>query len=412
MIIFEADMTKKWLENAEFVLLCFLAVMLPILEAPKNLALVLILIVWLTRWLVFKPYNLRRPDALEFTLLWLLLAAAVSTAINWPSLGQFKGLKDTLFGVIVCLAVFRGNLSARRRYLLAAMVAFGVFIGLVWAGIDVLLGTRRYLEFNSAGVVTQSSIYLGVALVMSFGIAFAGTSRDAVVPESGLQRTLWWFATVVMLLGLIAMASRGAILAVATVCFIIFLLHRSLKVLLGGLFAFVIAFSITQMLPSKFNSARFLEKTHQLAQTGQIDLNDSVRLDMWRIGIAQFAQGGSPIFGIGPRNFQTITPSKLAFDTPLTYNYDRLDHAHNLFITKLVEEGIFGLAALLLLLGQVSVSLFRDWRTGKRLNWQWYGALGAVGVPSVAGLFNTPWYREHALLAMLLFGLYFSSRSD
>jgi hypothetical protein len=405
-------MTKKWLENAEFVLLCVLAVALPTLEAPKNLALASIFVLWLTRWLVFKPYNLRCPDALEVNLLWLLLAATVSTAVNWPSLGQLKGVKDTLLGIIVYLAIFHGNLSPLRRYLLAAMVAFGVVIGLVWAGIDVLRGTRRYLEFNSAGVVTQSSIYLGVALVMSFGIALAGASRDTVRPESGLSRTLWWITTFVMLLGLIAMASRGAILAVATVCLIIFMLHRSPKVMLGGLFALVIAFCIIQMLPSQFNSARFLEKTQQLAQTGQIDLNDGVRFDMWRIGIAQFTQGGSPIFGIGPRNFPTIAPSTLAFDTPLTYNYDRLDHAHNLFITKLVEEGIFGLAALLFLFGQVSVSLFRDWRTRKRLDWQWYGALGAVVVPSAAGLFNTPWYREHALLAMLLFGLYFSSRSD
>ena len=405
-------MKKKWLENAEFVLLCLLAVTLPILEAPKNLALVLILVVWLTRWLIFKQYNLRRHDAMEFTLLWLLLAAAVSTAVNWPSLGQLKGVKDTLLGVIVCLTIFRGNLSAQRRYLLATMVAFGVVIGLVWAGIDVLRGARPYFEFNSAGIVTQSSIYLGVALVMSFGIALAGASRDAVRLESVLPRTLWWIATAVMLLGLIVMASRGAILAVVAACFIIFLLHRSLKVFLGGLFAFFIAFCIMQMLPSKFNSARILEKTQQFAKTGQIDLNDGVRFDMWRIGSAQFAQGGSPIFGIGPRNFPTIDHTKLAFEKPLIQNHERLDHAHNLFITKLVEEGIFGLAALLLLFVQVSVSLFRDWRTGKRLNWQWYGALGAVVVPGVAGLFNTPWYREHALLAMLLFGLYFSSRSD
>jgi len=403
--------TEKWLDNSMFSLLCLVVVALPTLEAPKSLALGLVSLVWLVRRLIFKPFWLRRPDEVEFALIWLLLAAAISTALNWPSVGQLKGLKDTLFGVAACWIIYHSDLSAHRRHLLAVMVTIGVMIGLVWAGVDVFRGARPFFEFHSAGVVTQSSIYLGVALIMSFGIAFTGGLRSAGLPENRWQRSLWWVATALMLIGLFVMASRGAILAVAVVCFLIVLLNWNPRVWLGSLIAFAIAASVALMLPGKFNSSRFVEKTQQLAQTGKIDQNDGLRFDMWRIGTTQFVQGGSPVFGIGPRNFRAIDLSRLEFSPPLTTEFQRLNHAHNLFITKLVEEGIFGLVALLFLFGLVGVSLFRDWRAGNWLNWQWFGALGAVAIPSIAGSFNTPWIQEHALLSMILFGLYFSSRN-
>jgi O-antigen ligase len=403
---------EKWLENAEYALLCILAVVLPILEAPKNLALGLVVIVFLIRRLVLGSFVWCRPDALEFGLIWMLLAATVSTVLNLPSEGQFKGVKETLLGVAVCWLIYRGNLSARRRYLLALMIVVGVMIGLVWAGVDVYRGARSYFEFNSAGVVTQSSIYLGIALVMSFGVAFSGGWGDAGLPEILWRRALWWMGTVLMLVGLFVMASRGAILAVAAIGILVVLLHRNPKVWLGSLLAFLVAIGISLMLPDKFNSSRVVEKIQQLGHTGKMDYSDRLRFDMWRIGTTQFIQGSSPVFGIGPRNFPEIDTKKLEFSPPLTTLFLRPNHAHNMFITKLVEEGVFGLAALVFFFGLVVISLFRDWRAGNWLNWQWFGALGAVTVPSIAGSFNTPWIQEHALLGMILFGLYFNLRNS
>jgi len=384
------------LKNAEFVLLCLLALTLPVLEAPKNIAVVLLLGVWLARRILFEPLRLRRPDKIEFALIWLMLATVVSTALNWPSPGELKGVKDTAFGIFVCWTVYRGGLSLRRRHLLAAMVAAGVVVGLAWGTADVLRGVRSQLEFNSAGIVTQSSIYLGIALVMSFGVAYA---------ETGRQRALWWLVTALMLVGLFLMASRGGILAVGLVGLLFLLTKGNRKVWLIGALTLALTAGTALLLPGKFNQARFVEKNQQLMQTRAIDPNDSLRFAMWRIGAAQFARGGSLLFGIGPRNFSAINLSALKFDPPLVLPGKRLNHAHNLFLTKLVEEGLFGLGALLYLFGRVGAELARDWRSGNRLDWPWFGALGALTVPVVAGSFNTPWYQEHALLAMMLFGI-------
>lgn len=392
--------TAEKLKDAEFWLLCLLALVLPILEAPKNIVLVLIAILWIVRRVFFEPIHLRRPDQVELALIGLMLASTISTALNWPSPGELKGVKDVLFGVFICWVVYRGDFSARRRYLLAAMVALGVVIGLLWGALDVLRGVRSMLEFNSAGVVTQSSIYLGIALVLTFGVAYTGVR----------QRALWWLATALMLLGLFLMGSRGSILALAAVCLIFMLIVRSKRVWLISLLAIALMASIALLLPNIFNQTRFVEKSQQLAQTHAIDQNDSLRFDMWRIGAAQFLQGGSPIFGIGPRNFSTIDLSSLKLDPPPVLADKRLRHAHNMFITKLVEEGVSGLAALLFLFYLVGAGLVRDWRAGQWRDWQWFGALGALLVPAIAGSFNTPWYQEHALLAMMLFGVYFSSR--
>jgi len=403
--------TAKYLKNTEFALLCLLAVVLPIFEAPKNITLVLIFVVWLVRQLFFEPFQLRRPDQFEFALIWLMLAAIISTAINWPSPGGLKGVKDTLLWVFTCWIVYLHNLSAQRIYQLAAMISLGVLIGLVWGTVDVLRGIHNLLELNSVGVVTQSSIYLGIALVMTFGVAFTGGGCNAhLLPWHKWQRTLWWLLTLLMLVGLFMMASRGSILAVVSVYLIFILLRRSTKIWLISLLIFILAAGVPLILPNKFSQLRYIEKSQQLMQTHAVDQNDGLRLNMWRIGITQFSQGGSPVFGIGPRNFSAIDLSKLKFMSPLKLADSRLYHAHNLFLTKLTEEGIFGLTALVFLFYLVGASLVKDWQTRKWHDWQWFAALGALVVPIIAGSFNTPWYQEHALLAMILFGIYFSSR--
>lgn len=407
-------MTKKLsLADAEFALMCVLAVVLPILEAPKSLALGSILVLSVLRRARAGTLRLYKPDGLELVLIGLVLAAVVSTVLNWSILGHLKGLKDTLFGVLVCWVVYRYELSARRRYLLAAAIAGGVVVGLLWAVIDVWRGVRPLLEFNSAGIVTQSSIYLGVALVMSFGIAFAGGGCAADPRQENKGRKLWWGLTAIMLLGLVVMASRGAMLAVGVVYALTVVLCRNPRIWLGSLAAIAIAVAVALALPSKFNSARFAEKTQQLLQTGKFDeKNDGVRFDMWRIGLAQFAQGGAPYFGIGPRNFPMIDLAKLHFERPLTAEYVRLNHAHNLFITTLAEEGLAGLGAMLALFGLIATALVRDWRSGNWRRWEWFAALGALLVPSIAGSFNTPWQQEHAMLAMMLFGMYLSAKPN
>lgn len=402
------------LEDVGFALTCVLAVVLPILEAPKSIMLGLLMVVTLTEAFQREQWRLRIPDPLESILLAMLLVSIVSTALNWSEMGHAKGVKDVFFVVSTCWLVYRQAFSARRRYLVAVAIATGILIGLAWAIVDVLRGARGLLEFNSAGIATQSSIYLGVAIVMAFGVAYTGIGDRQSKPSLRVSEVAaWWGVALIMLLGLFAMASRGAILAILIVFALVVVLSRNPRLWVGMLAAMLLAMAVALALPGKFNSARFMDKTEQLVQTGKIDkANDGVRFDMWRIGLAQFTQGGSPFFGIGPRNFPSIDLSGLQFSTPLVAAYPRLHHAHNLFLTKLVEEGVGGLTSLLALFGLVTLALVRDWSAKRWLCWEWFAALGALVVPVVAGFFNTPWGQEHAMLAMMIFGLYFNARKS
>jgi len=143
----------------------------------------------------------------------------------------------------------------------------------------------------------------------------------------------------------------------------------------------------------------------------QVDESDSERISHWRVGIAQVTQGNTLLFGVGPRNFSGITLGKLHFDKPLNFTRNTLTHAHNMFLNKLVEEGIFGLIAILAFFLFPARALVRDWRADRWKTWLWLSSMGALVVPIVSGSFGTPWYNEHALLAMVIFAMYLSSRN-
>lgn len=89
----------------------------------------------------------------------------------------------------------------------------------------------------------------------------------------------------------------------------------------------------------------------------------------------------------------------------------KYSHAHNLFLTQLIEQGIFGLLAMLYFFLLVLLKIIAIWRTDPDHSpgWAWYGGIGGLAIPLIAGLFNTPFYQEHAMLAMLVMGMMFAA---
>lgn len=399
---------KQRLAHTEYALFGALAVVLPILESPKNLILFLLLLLSVIR-VVGGDFTWRRPDRVETSLLFILAVSILSTAINWPLVNGLKGLKDTLSQVLVFWLIYRAGYSGRQRHGLAALVAVGVVFGLGWGIVHVLQSGPRQLQFHSAGTVTQSSMYLGIALIATFAVAWMGTGRSTELRAKAVN-SLWWMATAIMMIGLFLMASRGAIVAVliAVLVLMVAARERRLWVVMTGLLTAALVLAV--WLPDRFDQHRSLVKTRESITTGAFVEADQGRYDNWRIAMRRISQGDSLLLGIGPRNFAAIDHTKMQFDPPLTIKPGRLNHAHNIFLNKLVEEGIVGLATLLFFFGLVIARLVQDYRAGAWRNWPWFAAVGAVIVPSIAGSFNTPWQQEHALLAMLWLALYMAAR--
>jgi O-antigen ligase len=384
---------------------------LPILEAPKNLVLFLLLVVWVAQRVISGGFRLRRPDIIEVSLLTLLGASVASTAFNWPLVNGLKGLKDIFSQVFVFWLVYRAAYSERQQLRIVEMVAVGVMIGLAWGIADVARGRLVQLEFHSAGIVTQSAVYLGIALSTAFSVAWTRSMMTTSSFRVASAETLWWPAMAIMLVCLFLMGSRGAILAIL-VTGIIYALAIGRRSLWFAIAGFAISGAVlTAVLPDWFSQSRWLTKTHEMALTQRLVQADQERYDNWRIAASRIAQGDALVFGIGPNNFAAIDHTKMSFDPPLVIGAGRLNHAHNLFLNKLVEEGVIGLAALLFFFGVVVTRLVRDRRTGHWRRWPWFAAIGALAVPVIAGLFNTPWHQEHALLAMILLAIYLSPHS-
>lgn len=405
-------MIGAWSERfarIEYALVCALALVLPTLESPKNLAVFLLLLTWVVHRIVARDVVLRRPDWVEASLLFILAACILSTVFNWPLVNGLKGLKDTLVQVFVFWLIYRAGYSERQYLIIAATVAAGVLIGLGWGVLDVAQGRLGQLQFHSAGIVTQSALYLSIALATTFAVAW---TRPTVLSGIHLVRhqILWWTAAVIMVIGLFLMASRGAILAVVVTYAIYALVigRRTLWFIILGAMGLAVALAL--ILPDSFNQSRWLTKTREMTSTGRLVAADQERVDNWRIAIARVAQADAVIVGIGPRNFAAIDRTAMRFDPPLVIGSGRLNHAHNLYLNKLVEEGVLGLSALLMFFGLVIARLVRDRRRGEWRHWKWFAGVGALTIPGVAGLFGTPWYQEHALLAMMILAIYLAPR--
>ncbi len=393
--------TAARIRRLEFPLLCMLLLVLPILEAPKNLALALFILIRVARAIAERKFSFQRPEPVELAVLGLIVAAAASTFVNWPFANGDKGLKDVLSYSIVFLIVYRERYTHAQKYLLAVTAAAGVAVGLIWGVVEIMQGKRSFLELHSVGVVTHSSIYVGVVLVMAVGMALFAHD-DPSAGDKGRRihaGRYWWAVAALLMLGLFAMASRGGILAtgVALLLAVSLLKRRDLWITVTLLVVLCVA--TVSMLPDVFNQRRIVSR-HE---------SDSERISNWRAGIAQVRQGNTLLFGVGPRNFSGIDLGKLRFDEPLDLPGNKLMHAHNMFLNKLVEEGIFGLIAMLAFFIFPARALIRDWRADRWKNWLWLSGMGALVVPIVSGSFNTPWYNEHALLAMIILALYLSS---
>ena len=305
--------------------------------------------------------------------------------------------------------LYRAGYSNTQHYLLANAATWGLIMGLGVAVVELMAGRRSQLELHSAGVLTQSAIYVAIGLILAFGMVL--TRWLCTEKSNGQKASQWaWIAALtIMTLALLIMSSRGAWLAAgATVLLIALTINRAKLWMVLAVVA-VLAGSIL-LLMLKLNAGGAITVSIQQRLSGERQaVSNLYHRENMRLALAQFRQGGSPWFGIGPRNYGSIDRSHLSFDPPLRLPESQLNHAHNLFLTKLVEEGVIGLAAFLFFLGVVAHALATAWRRDAWCDWRWFAALGALAVPVIAGSVNTPFSQEHAMLAMALMGVYMAA---
>ena len=397
-------MSSASLRKYELFFVSFLVLIMPSLEAGKTLFWFLYLVTYLVRR--YQDGNLslvpREPVNLAITL--YLLITLISTLVNWPFENGLKGFHDEFRFTTLFLCLYSAGYSAREYRQIALLIIVGVLGGLVYGLVEFLLQMRTDFQFHSAGIVTQSSIYLGIAILLNAGLLLDKNNT----PDK--LRTFLKLSLLIQIVALVYMGSRGSMLAIALTFILLTILTLNIRTVIAwvaGLSVIIVLFSaVIQIFPdSVFSKDIFTQYSIE-----RIKESDSQRLAAWQIAIAKLSTGKDLAWGVGPRNYKVINEMEFVTGNDKFMQMKKYSHAHNLFLTQLIEQGIIGLLAMLYFFFLVLLKIITIWRTDPDHSpgWAWYGGIGGFAIPIIAGLFNTPFYQEHAMLAMLVMGMMFA----
>lgn len=387
----------------EAALLASLALFLPLLEAPKNIAWLAWVLTWCANRIRVGDFG-GRWDAWDSLIALWIASPYVVAAFSGLHANEWRGANDVLRYGLVLWLIKRSGYGERET----ALFVVTLFVSALAALPEAYMGLARrgWLEMHSVGQVNHTAIYLDIMLGAGFAAVLAYWRR--LPPWAKVAGV-----TMVAVFGVSVIASKSrAALGVAVV--LLFLLaaawrSRSLRPLaaVGAAVAIALAATLAARL-------EVVEKHLHNVQTGNLL---AYRERFWNTGIAAWQQ--FPLFGVGMENYSEVTVDLVRkwreregkpFDAD---RYWRGSHGHSLYINTLTERGAFGLLALaaVLLAWIGSLARSRPRAQDADLKWMlWGGALSAWFVTVGIGVVNTSLHHEHAILAVSLLGLWLAHR--
>ena len=389
------------LDSAEQLALLALVAFLPAFEVPKKIAVVLYLAFWvINRWRLQEwggPWS-----GWDFTVLALIGGAYASAAFG--AFKPDKGLgaaNDVLIYGLVFLALRRSQFEAKFLWQLLALAILATLVTLLY-GYWGLLATKKnfYLELNSVGHVNHSAIYM--AIIFSVALPWAGVGIG-----SRRFRAMLWASVAALWVSLFVSQARGALIPVVVFA-LLWIVARATMVQRALwkpvlLLALILGGAIL-IFPG------VVEKTRNSAEAKQLG---SYRPALAKVALLALRE--YPAFGVGITNFGKIKPDVIAswqeqsgqlFSPEELLSYP---HAHGLYFNTLAERGLIGTLPLLVFLAALGLALIRGrpQTVSTPLHQTlWGAALGAWVITAFGGLFNTTLHHEHALIAMVLFGIW------
>ena len=373
-------MPVSWRRRAELGALVALCFFLPLYEAPKNVAWLAYVVIWLANRWHERDWGGRWDGWDTLIAAWLVSGFVVAPFAALHG-NEWRGPLDIVRYGAVLWMVKRTRFDERDiRIVLGALFA-STLVGLAMAYERIWSGSTAALSLNSVGHVNHSAIYL--AIVLGACVAWLFTGERPVLAAA---------ASLLVLVSVVVTASRGAVgvALVTIVCLGLAFWRRSRVPALAALGVVAVC-----ALLAFAGGTEVFEKNEALVK-GNNPL--SFRQQVWQLALAAWQQ--NPWFGIGMDNFgQVVDPAWRG-----VYN-----HGHNLYLNTLAERGMVGALPLFAVLVAWGASLWRRWPAADRpaLDWVlWGGAATALFVSAAVGVVNTTLHHEHASLATLLLGLW------
>lgn len=397
---------KKYLTQAEFVLLCLVIMVLPSFEAPKHIFWVLYFITATTRLILNRSlFQWKWPDL--FFGLWLASALASTLGAGMAGHHEWKGVKDLFIYSSTAWLIYRSHYTNKQLTSLLIVAVITVIPPLLW-GTWLHLGPthKQFMELKSVGHVNHSAIYLTIVLGIGLSITLVKWKISKLI-----NKFLLIFIILLLFSGIVMSQSRACLGIGITMSFFLLLnlIDGSFKKC-GAIGLVIMTFSFITL-----NNPIVIQKQKNLMSSNAI-LNG--RSQVWNVSLE--AARWHPILGLGMDNWKLITPDSIknsiekrgeVYDAS---NYFFPNHSHNVYLTVLVERGIIGLSTFLLILIAWGIQLARSYQSLKK-NSQliiWGSSLSAYIVVIGVGMVNTTLHHEHGLLTALCLGIFLSATNS
>ena len=405
--IFSITGAKKFIKKNgvlltfELALLSLMIVSLPSLEAPKNIFLVLYVIVALIRQFMHRSlYSWGLWD-------WIFLSIISSSLLSTIFAGLTPASEWIGFRVLLTF-ISTGWLISRSQYprkyisLLFWLIILSTIPPLIFGYWQYLFTHQKNnLQLYSVGHVNHSAIYLAIIFGAALGAMLGYWKSSSVKLKFFLILQI-----IILLIGLTIGHSRGAFgvsLIMGTLLIILANLHGNVKKIL------ILVFSL-YLLSLTILSVGIIEKQINVASNHDVLAG---REEVWNISLE--AARLYPIFGIGMSNWEHITPKLIQkslekrHEAYIQTNYNFARHSHSLYLTALSERGIIGLTVLIGFMFFWMKEHFNFFKAIKKdaLGFSlWAGSISAWFGTFGIGLVNTTFHHEHGILACLFLGLY------
>lgn len=383
-------------------LLIGLIFFLPIFEAPKNILVVAYLVAWLVNRARAGNWGGAWDGWDSLILLWIASGYVVAVFAGIHH-NEWRGAHDILrYGSALWMVKRSGYGQEALQWLLAAL-ALSTVLALAMAYWELLVAhTRTALELHSVGHVNHSAIYVTIAYgAMLFAtIAHWSGWRPAA-------RILASLVTSLFALSVLVSASRGAV----GIALLLTLIAGVVAVRRSPYFLVVLVVLMAAAVGAGYwGKAAIVQKEERDAESNNIL---SFRNQIWDAALVAWKR--YPAMGLGMDNFEEINAERLrewvgAERSEFSpQQYRGTSHAHNLFLNTLAERGLFGFAVLMtvLLAWLRWLWRYRPKSDDESLAWAlWGGALSAWVVTVLIGTVNTTMHHEHAILSVLLLGMW------
>ncbi|WP_245555330.1 O-antigen ligase family protein [Hahella ganghwensis] len=289
-------------------------------------------------------------------------------------------------------------------WIILGVGVFSTLLGIAWSW-PQYLSSHQFIDLDLPNIqhVNHASLYVLIVLqIMLSSVVYL------ILRSRYLASVLMLIVAILPLIWLMAASSRAAV-GVALLSIGLCVLVLSLKNRLQAIIFVIGMISLGSVVLINYSGAISKQAAWSSAFEGKM----SPRERIWNTAFESYSY--APYLGRGYDQYKQLTKEhvkKLVEGKGEKFEVHQFyftGHAHNVYITWLIEHGAVGLIILVSFFAVWLSCLWKDFHRLKQdyfLAWWWTCAANVLLTLSVAGLVTTTMRRDTAFIALVVFGLY------